>query len=103
MDDEGFCKCNVPLLLLGLSIAVKPTIMLILSSRSFSKVISLWEDKGQMGLELKEILWQSLRNAAPQMPARTGPCQTGSSSCRQYRVVVKILGGLAWSPNSRVC
>lgn len=51
MDDEGFCKCNVPLLLLGLSIAAKPTIMLILSSRSFSKVISLWEDKGQMGLE----------------------------------------------------
>lgn len=51
MDNEGFCKCNVPLLLLGLGIAVKPTIMLILSSRSFSKVISLWEDKGQMGLE----------------------------------------------------
>lgn len=45
MDDEGFCKCNVPLFLLGLSIAVKPTMTLMLSSRGFSKVIILWEDR----------------------------------------------------------
>lgn len=39
MEDEGFCKCNVLLLLLGLSIDVETTMMLMRSSGSLPKVM----------------------------------------------------------------